>query len=191
MDLLPTVDFLGHTVTRMIVGDNPQTGHSYIEDRISGAEMKEFYTQEKILETLFVIQDAGYNTIMPLSSPSNLEILKKFRKLGGKLNIIFQPYTPIPLAESLPMMLELEPIGIYHQGTKTDFYNETGEMERPVRRLLPQTDLRVTLHVGAPLKAAESFGPEGEPASVRLEPTPDGAVVTVPRLETYQALRAR
>ena len=129
MDLLPTVNFLGHTVTRMIVGDNPQTGHSYIEDRISGAEMKEFYTPEKILETLFVIQDAGYNTIMPLSSPANLEILKKFRKLGGKLNIVFQPYTPLPLAESLPMMLELEPIGIYHQGTKTDFYNETGDFE--------------------------------------------------------------
>ena len=129
MELLPTVNFLGHTVTRMIVGDNPQTGHSYIEDRIPGTEMKEFYTPEKILETLFVIQDAGYNTIMPLSTPTNLEILKKFRKLGGKLNIVFQPYTPIPLAESLPMMLELEPIGIYHQGTKTDFYNETGEMD--------------------------------------------------------------
>ena len=31
----------------------------------------------------------------------NLEILKKFRKEGGKLNIIFQPYTAIPLEEML------------------------------------------------------------------------------------------
>ena len=129
MKLLPTVNFLGKTVTKMIVGDNPQTGHSYIVDRITGEEMTAFYTPEKILETLFVIQDAGYNTIMPLSTPQNLQILKQFRKEGGKLQIIFQPYTAMPLAENLPLMLELEPIGIYHQGTKTDFYNETGDMK--------------------------------------------------------------
>ena len=91
-----------HVITRMIVGDNPQTGHSYIEDIIPGADMKAFYTPEKILETLFVIQDAGYNAILPLSTPTNLEILKKFRSQGGKLEIIFQPYTAIPLAEMLP-----------------------------------------------------------------------------------------
>ncbi len=129
MKLLPTVNFLGASVTRMIVGDNPQTGHSYIVDRITGEEMKAFYTPEKILETLFVIEDAGYNTIMPLSTPENLEILKKFRRLGGKLQIIFQPYTREPLAENLPKMLELEPLGIYHQGTTTDYLTETNDLK--------------------------------------------------------------
>ena len=87
MNLLPTTTFLGKTVTRMIVGDNPQTGHSYIVDRITGDEMKAFYTPEKILETLFVIQDAGYNTIMPLSTPQNLEILLDnfFVRLGRQI----------------------------------------------------------------------------------------------------------
>ncbi len=129
MTMLPTVNFLGKDITRMIVGDNPQTGHSYIEDIIPGADMKAFYTPEKILETLFVIQDAGYNAILPLSTPGNLEILKKFRSQGGKLEIIFQPYTAIPLAEMLPQMMELEPLGIYHQGTTTDFLMETDEMK--------------------------------------------------------------
>jgi hypothetical protein len=128
MKLLPTVNFLGASVTRMIVGDNPQTGHSYIEDRINGEEMKAFYTPEKVLETLFVIEDAGYNTIMPLATPENLEILKKFRKLGGKLKIIFQPYALEPLAENLPKMLELEPLAVYHQGTTTDYLTETGDL---------------------------------------------------------------
>ena len=70
MQMLPTTNFLGKEITRMIVGDNPQTGHSYIEDIIPGADMKAFYTPEKILETLFVIQDAGYNAILPLSNGS-------------------------------------------------------------------------------------------------------------------------
>ena len=129
MDLLPTVSFIGKTVTRMIVGDNPQTGHSYITDRITGEEMMAFYTPDKILETLFVIQDAGYNTIMPLATPTNIEILKKFRKEGGKLQIIFQPYPREPLSENIPHMLEVEPIGIYHQGTTTDYLTETNDMK--------------------------------------------------------------
>ncbi len=129
MNMLPTVNFLGKDITRMIVGDNPMTGHSYIEDIIPGADMKAFYTQDKILETLFTIQDAGYNAILPLSTPDNLKTLKEFRRQGGKLEIIFQPYTAIPLAEMLPQMMELEPLGIYHQGTTTDYLMETGGME--------------------------------------------------------------
>ena len=50
MQMLPTTNFLGKEITRMIVGDNPQTGHSYIEDIIPGADMKAFYTPEKILD---------------------------------------------------------------------------------------------------------------------------------------------
>lgn len=84
MKLLPNVSFLGKKLTRMIVGDNPQTGHSYIEDRVTGEEMKTFYTAEKILETPFTIQDAGYNAILPLSNPGNLQVLREFRRLGGK-----------------------------------------------------------------------------------------------------------
>jgi len=127
MKMLPSVNFLGKDITRMIVGDNPQTGHSYIEDRITGEEMLAYYTPEKILETLFTIQDAGYNAILPLSTPTNLAVLKKFRKMGGKLEIIFQPYTGEKLKDNLPKMLELEPLGIYHQGTTTDFLMETGD----------------------------------------------------------------
>ena len=35
-----TVNFFGHQVTKLIVGDNPFNGHSYIEDKIPGSEMK-------------------------------------------------------------------------------------------------------------------------------------------------------
>jgi len=130
MTMLPTVDFLGRQLTRMIVGDNPQTGHSYIEDITTGTEMKAFYTPEKVLETLFTIQDAGYNAILPLSTPDNLRILKEFRRQGGKLEIIFQPYTAESLEENLPKMMELEPFGIYHQGTTTDLLSEQGDFDR-------------------------------------------------------------
>lgn len=148
MKLLPNVNFLGKKLTRMIVGDNPQTGHSYIEDRITGEEMKVFYTAEKILETLFTIQDAGYNAILPLSNPSNLKILKEFRRLGGKLEIIFQPYTAESLEENLPKMLELEPFAIYHQGTTTDYLSETGNLEKLHKNLALLSSAKIKVGLG-------------------------------------------
>ena len=36
------VNFFGHEVTKLIVGDNPFNGHSYITDRVPGAEMKSY-----------------------------------------------------------------------------------------------------------------------------------------------------
>ena len=48
-----TVNFFGHQVSKLIVGDNPMTGHSYIEDQITGKEMKSWYTAERIKEALY------------------------------------------------------------------------------------------------------------------------------------------
>ena len=42
------VNFFGHQVSKLIIGDNPFTGHSYIEDKIPGSDMVKFYTAEKI-----------------------------------------------------------------------------------------------------------------------------------------------
>ena len=34
------VDFFGHQITKLIIGDNPINGHSYIEDVTTGEDMK-------------------------------------------------------------------------------------------------------------------------------------------------------
>ena len=48
---MKTVSFFGKTVSKLIIGDNPINGHSYIVDQIDGNTMKAFYTAEKIKET--------------------------------------------------------------------------------------------------------------------------------------------
>ena len=45
-----TVNFFGHEISKLIIGDNPMTGHSYIQNIIPGQEMLEYYTAEKIKE---------------------------------------------------------------------------------------------------------------------------------------------
>ena len=42
-----SVNFFGHEISKLIIGDNPFNGHSYIEYQTTGAEMKNFYTAEK------------------------------------------------------------------------------------------------------------------------------------------------
>ena len=65
--------------------------------------------------------------------------------------------------------------------------NETGEMERPVSTLVPQYDIHITLHTGAPLNNAHAYTPD-DCADVLITPTSDGAVLTVPKLASYLAI---
>ena len=127
--MIKTVDFFSTQVTRMIVGDNPVSGHSYIEDIITGEEMKSYYTPERIAELYFKCEELGFNTILPLATPDNIIVLKKYREMGGKLNFIFQPYNPIPLKQNIDEFMELSPIATYHQGSYADMLIENDDME--------------------------------------------------------------
>ena len=79
--MLPTTDFFGTQVTKVIIGDNPMTGHSYIQDRITGAEMADYYTQEKVVEALFtaVRAMARPNEVPPLIRLRGLDPARRYR----------------------------------------------------------------------------------------------------------------
>lgn len=125
-----TVNFFGKTVSKLIVGDNPVNGHSYIEDVITGKEMREYHTAEKIKETLFKIEENGFNTMLPLADPYILRILQEYQREGGKMQFIFQPFMPMNQFVSMREMNSLNTIGIYHQGTTTDYLYESGQCDQ-------------------------------------------------------------
>ena len=62
-----TVNFFGHEISKLIIGDNPMTGHSYIENVITGQEMLDFYTAERIKEAMFRMEECGYTAMLPLA----------------------------------------------------------------------------------------------------------------------------
>lgn len=88
------VDFFGHKVSKLIVGDNPINGHSYIESVCTGKEMKEWYTAERIKEAMWKMEENGYNTMLPLADPFMIRVLQEYRREGGKMQFIFQPFMP-------------------------------------------------------------------------------------------------
>ena len=124
-----TVNFFGHQVSRLIVGDNPFNGHSYIQDVITGEEMKAYSTADRILEALFHMEEMGYNTMLPLADPFIIRLLQEYQRAGGKMQFIFQPYMPMNQDVSIREMMTLNTIGIYHQGTTTDYLFETGRCD--------------------------------------------------------------
>jgi hypothetical protein len=153
-----TVDFFGTKITRMIVGDNPVSGHSYIHDITTGDAMKAYYTKDKIVELYFRCEELGLDTILPLAMPEILSALKTYRSMGGKLNIIFQPYNPTPLEQNLDEMMELSPLATYHQGTWCDMLIENGEMDvlHQNIELIKKTGLPTGLATHVPEHALQS-----------------------------------
>lgn len=161
--MLKTVDFFGTSITRMIIGDNPVTGHSYIEELIPGSDMKEWYTTEKTVEMYFHAEELGFNTMLPLAREDVFTALREYRRLGGKMNLIFQPcMAGTTIERNIEDMMALDPIGLYHQGTNTDYMMETGAKETILKdlELYHATGLPIGLgtHVPETVLTAEREG---------------------------------
>jgi len=127
--MIPTTDFYGKKVSRLILGDNPFTGHSYIEQIHSSEEMLDFYTAENCVKAMFEAEESGINTYMALGDPFILRVIRQYKNEGGKMNIMFQSYAAMDLAVNLRMMLKCEPIAIYHQGTTADLLCEQNQVD--------------------------------------------------------------
>lgn len=142
------VNFFGKEVTKLIVGDNPFNGYSYISEKISGKEMQDFYTAEKIKETLRNIEKTGYNTMLPLADPYIVRILQEYQNEGGNLQYIWQTYMPMDQQVSMREMETLNTIGLYHQGSTVDYLYETGQTDKIRENLKTWHELGVPVGLG-------------------------------------------
>ena len=87
--LLPTVDFCGLRVTRLILGANPFGGFSH-QGPERNREMLDYYTPERIIETLHRAEAAGINTFITNNSPEMLAVVRQYFADGGALQWIAQ-----------------------------------------------------------------------------------------------------
>ena len=145
---MKTANFFGHEVSKLIIGDNPINGHSYIEDIISGKEMQNYYTTEKILEALFHMEECGFKTMLPLADPYIIRVLDEYRRAGGKINFIFQPYMPMNQDVSMRQKMSVGAIGVYHQGTTTDFLYESGRCDEIIAMIKKYKSMGIPVGLG-------------------------------------------
>jgi hypothetical protein len=88
--MLPTVDFCGVTVTRLILGANPFGGFSHQTEQ-RDKEMLEYYSKDRILETWERAETAGINTMITNNETQHVvQAVKEYLHSGGSLQWIAQ-----------------------------------------------------------------------------------------------------
>ena len=88
--MLPTVDFCGLGVTRLILGANPFGGYSHQSEQ-RNEEMAAYYTVERIIETWGRAEAAGINTMITNNeTPHVLQAVREYLAGGGRLQWIAQ-----------------------------------------------------------------------------------------------------
>jgi len=87
---LPSVNFCGLNVTRLIIGANPFGGFSH-QNKQRDAEMVKYHSVERILETWQRAEAAGINTMITNNeSPHVVQAVKQYISGGGELQWITQ-----------------------------------------------------------------------------------------------------
>lgn len=87
--MLPTVDLCGLTVSRLIVGGNPFSGFSH-QSHERDEEMLNYYTTERLKETLRRAESAGINTTIMRSDLHIHRLLREYYNEGGHIQWIAQ-----------------------------------------------------------------------------------------------------
>jgi len=86
---VPTVSLGGLEVSRFIIGGNPFSGFSH-QSRARSAEMGAWYTDERIVDTLFQAQALGLNACICRGDEHMVRVLKRFWEQGGALHWVAQ-----------------------------------------------------------------------------------------------------
>jgi len=150
---LPTVPFGPIEITRLVVGGNPFCGNSHLSPEKS-REMAEFFTAEKVVETLQRCEAAGINTFQGRGDFHRVMYwLELFRRTGGRLHWIVQTASEMhDVYQNIRVIAAVGAAGIYHHGTSTDTLWQEGRQDEVLNRLkaIRDTGLQVGLGTHMP-----------------------------------------
>ena len=132
---LPTVDFCGTPISRLIIGGNPFSGNSHQNAQLD-AEMEDYFTTQRIKETLWRCLDNGIDTMQLRGDKHIMRILREFRLEGGRMHWIGQTATEMtPYENNVRMIKNNGAFALYHHGTLTDSLFKEGRYDEIERRL--------------------------------------------------------
>jgi len=118
--MLPTIRLGENDITRLIVGGNPFSGNSHVNEELDW-QMRDYFTTQKIKETLFRCQENGINTMLLRGDMHIMRIIHEFRQEGGNLNWICMTGGEFANFEGhINQIMQYKPCAIYHHGSVTD-----------------------------------------------------------------------
>ena len=133
--MLQTVKIGSNDITRLIVGGNPFSGNSHVNDRLDW-EMRRFYTSSKILEVLRHCEDCGINSMLLRGDMHIMRLIMEYRANGGTMNWIGMTGSEFLSYEgNVRQMVNYGAQAIYHHGSVTDELFKKGEFDELKRRV--------------------------------------------------------
>jgi hypothetical protein len=131
MPRLPGVKFGGHQITRLIIGSNPLYGYTH-HNAIYSRFMDEYMTQDMRMKLLHHAERMGIGTWQVHYNEQPVEDIKRYRREGGKMNVILlADFAMMKDPSILPKVVkEIQPLGIGHHGNRTDDRFRDGQMDK-------------------------------------------------------------
>ncbi|MBN1675785.1 MAG: hypothetical protein JXR37_32375 [Kiritimatiellae bacterium] len=120
--MLPTVDFCGLQLTRLLIGANPFGGFSH-QTRDRNEAMRAYHTPARILETWSRAEASGINTMVTNNeSPNVMEAVRAYLGGGGGLQWIAQVamHSTNDMIRSIDTVVEMGCKAVYIHGDLVD-----------------------------------------------------------------------
>lgn len=160
--MLPTIDFFGNNVTRLICGGNPISGFSHISAE-ADREMVEYYTMPNLQALLDECWARGINTFQSRGDRHQTRMYLEHRLGGGKMQWIAQTASEKrDIPGNVREIASFGPIAIYHHGTRTDNLWHAGKIEevRDIVKAIKDTGLPagVASHIPEVVRYIEDAG---------------------------------
>ncbi len=132
---LPVIDFCGRKVARLIIGGNPFSGNSHISAE-KDSEMMDYFTTERIKETLRKCIVNGINTAQLRGDRHVARLWHEFIQEGNQMNWIAQSASEIcPYETNISFIKRYGAYATYLHGTLTDNLFKAKEYSEIERRL--------------------------------------------------------
>jgi hypothetical protein len=162
MAMLPSVDFCGRKVTRLICGGNPLSGFSHVSNELDW-EMIEYYTMPRIQALLAECWQQGINTFQSRGDRHQMRAYLEHRLSGGQMQWIGQTASEFAsLRANVAEIARYKPIAIYNHGTHTDNCWHSGKIDvvRDVLKAIHDQGLPagIASHVPEVIEAIEEKG---------------------------------
>ncbi len=127
---LPTGKIGNVTISRLICGGNLIGGWAHSRDLIYVSSLlKQYFTDEKIIETLQICEENGINTI--IVGTSSFNVLKKYRdERGGKIQWLVQCVVkPDDLETDVKRAIDGGAVGAFLIGNQGDEWARAGKVD--------------------------------------------------------------
>jgi uncharacterized membrane protein YphA (DoxX/SURF4 family) len=117
-------------ISRMMPGGNLVAGFAHARDLIYVSPLiKNYFTDEKVIETLWLYEACGMNTVVFRTDEQTIRILKEFWRRGGKMQWLAQVYPQDDDLTNVKQAIDTGAVGAFVMGGISDKLVAENRME--------------------------------------------------------------